>query len=261
MPTSQNMSITKGTLKTEVFAFDTIAYGKFQFRIKNLDGSFALFLQGTDTNNNWQLDVTDIDLTVTIQDSDSSNFDVGTLSYELEGIKSTSESWEKLFNGNVTVSAVGGGSSTAIVWTEGRIGRANKGIDDIDPTVDYDIVIDSVGGYYLKDDGVFTTVGEVEYETAEHFTGQKWIDGKNIYRKIIESGTIPTDSSGTVAHLITAIDNVIDIGGYAKRNAPYAVYTIPTKNIELKVDGANITITNNEPENLYLKIILYYTKS
>jgi hypothetical protein len=259
--TTQNMTVTKGTQKVEVFEFATGDYSKFQFLILNLDGSIALLMQGTSDNDNWQLEVTDLDVTATIQDSDTLALNVGTLSYEFSGLNIATGLWEKLFIGSVTVSAASGGGTTPQIWSEGRIGKVNVLIDDVDPGVNYDIVIDSLNRYYLKEDGIFTTVGEVEYSANEHYTGEKWADGKKIYRRIVTSSEIASSGTGTVAHGITGIENLINIQGYAKRNSPLAIYNLPTKNIEVKVDATNITITNSEPEALTMVVVLCYTKS
>lgn len=262
MPTTtQNMTVTKGTEKTEVFEFATSDYTKFRFQVNNLDGSVPLLLDGTVENNNWQVEITDLDCTVTIQDSDTLKFDVGAINYMLSCLNSTSGEWEKLFAGSVTVIPASGSGTTPQIWSEGRIGKVNVPIEEVDTGVNYDIIIDSANRYYLKEDGIFTTVGEVEYSSNEHYTGEKWADGKKIYRRIVTSSEISSSGTGTVAHGITGLENLINIQGYAKRSSPLALYNLPTKNIEVKLDATNITITNSEPESLIMVVVLCYTKS
>ncbi len=259
--TTQNFAITKGTEKVEVFDFSADDYSKFQFIILNSDGSIGLSLEGTSENDNWQLDVTDLDVTATIQDSDTRMLDVGSLSYSFSALNTSSGEWEKLFAGTVTVSASSGGGTTPTIWREGRLGIANKPITDLDPGVDYDIVKDSLGGYYIKKDSVFSLLGETEYETNEHLTAQKWVDGKPIYARIITSSPIASAGNASVAHGITGLENVIEIEGFGRLASPLTIYNIPTKNIEIKVDATNVTITNGEAETLTFTVVLWYTKA
>lgn len=44
------------------------------------------------------------------------------------------------------------------------------------------------------------------YDTVEHLTGAKWIDGKDIYRKVIDMGSGPNATTKSVAHSITSQD-------------------------------------------------------
>ncbi len=43
-----------------------------------------------------------------------------------------------------------------------------------------------------------------DYSTAEHLTGARWIDGKPIYRKVIDSGSLPD----TIKNINPEIDNL-----------------------------------------------------
>ena len=52
--------------------------------------------------------------------------------------------------------------------------------------------------------------GVVNYSTNEQATGQKWIDGKEIYQKTIPV-TLPNDSSGVLCNVNANIDYIIDI--------------------------------------------------
>ena len=49
--------------------------------------------------------------------------------------------------------------------------------------------------------------GLPSYFTDEIDTGMKWIDGKPIYRKVINVGALPNNSEKTIAHNISNIDN------------------------------------------------------
>ena len=50
--------------------------------------------------------------------------------------------------------------------------------------------------------------GGINYTTAEQDTGLKWIDGKTIYQKTVDVGSMPdtTPTTKFVAHGVTGID-------------------------------------------------------
>lgn len=54
-----------------------------------------------------------------------------------------------------------------------------------------------------------------KYSTTEQLTGDVWIDGKPIYRKTINTGAMPNNTSKNVAHGITGISAIVRIYGYA----------------------------------------------
>jgi len=181
MPTTtQNMTVTKGTQKVEVFEFSTGDYSKFRFQVNNPDGSVPLLLDGTDENNNWQVEITDLDCTITIQDSDTLKFNVGTINYAFSCLNSTSGEWEKLFAGTIIVSAAGGGSTEPVVYNEGRVGRVNVPISEVPEGVDWDIIVDSNGSYYKKSGTKYVSLAgglnEVTYdELVDIVTGSKLV--------------------------------------------------------------------------------------
>lgn len=55
-----------------------------------------------------------------------------------------------------------------------------------------------------------------DFTTTEKDTGQKWIDGKVIYRKTVSFGTLPNNTSKSVAHGITGIDKIISFDGHGQ---------------------------------------------
>ena len=64
-----------------------------------------------------------------------------------------------------------------------------------------------------------TLGGQVEanasYSTSEQWTGGYWIDGKKIYRKVVDCGALPNATTKTVAHGIYNIANVLSMKGWA----------------------------------------------
>lgn len=53
--------------------------------------------------------------------------------------------------------------------------------------------------------------GGVDYSLTEQDTGLKWIDGKTIYQKTIDFGTMPVGQEKDVAHNIIGLDFVVDL--------------------------------------------------
>lgn len=108
--------------------------------------------------------------------------------------------------------------------------------------------------------------------TEEQPTNQKWIDGKQIYRKVVEFGAVPV-STGNIAHGITSLDTItsyrafmrevsgstlVDITGYYT-NTPTGTTTLRTT-----ADYTNCTVINDgAPIDTYggIFFIVEYTKS
>ncbi len=53
------------------------------------------------------------------------------------------------------------------------------------------------------------------YSTTEQATGQKWIDGKEIYRKVISCGALPNATTKNTAHSISGMTKVLRMWGTA----------------------------------------------
>ena len=53
------------------------------------------------------------------------------------------------------------------------------------------------------------------YSTNETLTGQKWIDGKDVYRKVLQGGSVSAGGTTNLATGISNLDKVIDAYGFA----------------------------------------------
>lgn len=53
------------------------------------------------------------------------------------------------------------------------------------------------------------------YSTSEVKTNKVWIDGKPIYRKVVDCGALPNATTKNVAHNIANLDNLVSLKGYA----------------------------------------------
>ena len=66
---------------------------------------------------------------------------------------------------------------------------------------------------------------ERSYSTEEVNTGKKWIDGKPIYRKVIDCGALPNNANKDVAFTFSGIDMIINIKAISSSST--SIITIP----------------------------------
>jgi len=106
------------------------------------------------------------------------------------------------------------------------------------------------------------------YSTNETDTGQKWIDGKTIYRKVIDCGALP---NATTKNIPTNLSNIfiIKLQGFAYNSNAYL--TIPdiipsgtnySTKINYDYSNQQIVITAGaDRSNMNGYVILEYTKT
>ena len=108
----------------------------------------------------------------------------------------------------------------------------------------------------------------ISYSTTEKVVGT-WIDGKPIYRKVVNFGALPNATSKSVAHNISNIAMITDIRGVALNPSTNTYLTLPyatttaTQNLQLYVNLTNITANTGFNLSIYTTtyIILEYTKT
>lgn len=107
------------------------------------------------------------------------------------------------------------------------------------------------------------------YSTSEINTGKKWIDGKPIYRKVIEIGVLPNATSKSVAHGISNLGRVVQLYG-TFINSPNKWATIPWvstvaagNNVFCEVDASDVRVTTgvDRSTDTDCYVILEYTKT
>ena len=105
-----------------------------------------------------------------------------------------------------------------------------------------------------------------DYSTSETDTGKNWVDGKRIYRKVIDTGAMPNTTVKNVAHGITTIENLISISCIAYDGTSYKVWpnahTTDIYNLYILVNATNVRIESwaNESSFTVSKTVLEYTK-
>lgn len=108
--------------------------------------------------------------------------------------------------------------------------------------------------------------GEI-YSTEEVRIGT-WIDGKPLYRKVVNFGTLPNAAEKTVAHNIDNIDSICKVYGVTT-NPSAATFSIPiastvaTKSIYVFTTKTNVVVGAGSDRTEFTKtyIIIEYTKT
>lgn len=108
------------------------------------------------------------------------------------------------------------------------------------------------------------------YSTDEIDTGKTWIDGKKIYRKVVDCGALPNSTTKTVPHGISNLDWVVDLKGISEYNTGITFIILPEphpasigSSVQLYVSGDNIAIRDGSDLSGYnnTKVIIEYTKT
>lgn len=109
------------------------------------------------------------------------------------------------------------------------------------------------------------------YSTSEVDTGKTWIDGKKIYRKVVNLGSLPKNTIKTTAHGITNADRFVDIRAIAYVSNSNTHLPIPyvhsgsnmADSLGIYVNATNVAISSpNYDFSLYSGYaILEYTKT
>lgn len=104
------------------------------------------------------------------------------------------------------------------------------------------------------------------YSTEEQIIGT-WIDGKPLYRKVINVGTLPNSTSKAVAHGAANIDRIVYFKGSAYQSSGLTITlpfisTVGANMITMTVDKTNITTQAGiNRTNFTAIVILEYTKT
>lgn len=132
------------------------------------------------------------------------------------------------------------------------------------------IPVDGIIDFDGTEDEIPEGYEEVEntekYSTEETFTGKYWINGKKIYRKVYEVGTLPTAKQIKQIPLnCPEMERVLDLYGYAYNPNTGSNYTFPIIT-NTPTTTSNLTAVPNVTKqiiNLYSEITDYsiYTET
>lgn len=114
----------------------------------------------------------------------------------------------------------------------------------------------------------FTTFGDGNYSISEHDTGFTWVDGRKIYKKTINIGTLPNNETISVPHGISNLARIIKIEGNALRPSDGGMFPLPyvsgTEGLSIYVSAGYTELfigTGSDRTNMNGYITVYYVKS
>ena len=110
------------------------------------------------------------------------------------------------------------------------------------------------------------------YSTTEQNTGYTWIDGSPIYKKTVNFGALPNNTTKTVSYNISGLNRVIKIEGWAYRSSDGKSIPIPFSgivdgstgySIDTSVVSGDIRLVSQKDFSNFTEsyITLYYTKT
>ena len=106
-----------------------------------------------------------------------------------------------------------------------------------------------------------------DYSTTETLTSERWIDGKPIYKKVVNAGGFTTNTTTSVSHNISGVDQIwIDEGNSFLRNGSNSVplnQTLSSSNLSrVYVSNSNIYLYTNTDYSAYTAYVtICYTKA
>lgn len=174
-----------------------------------------------------------------------------------------------MYDGNTLISVGGGGSSitvhnsySASTTEPYSANYVNGAISGAIVSTYTDNQTSAYSTEYIND--------MMDYSTSEVNTGKKWIDGKPIYRKVLEATNVSGNSTTNINTGVTGIDKVLDYTGWGydasgdcflvnkahKNNFSYQAgfyYNKPNNRFEIE--------TGSSQSYASLYIVFEYTKS
>lgn len=106
-----------------------------------------------------------------------------------------------------------------------------------------------------------------DYSTTEQNTGRLWIDGKTIYRKHVNLGSLTNTTPKSVAHGISNLSTVVSLTGFATNGTvflplPLARYNNFASQIGLYMDTTNVVVEPGNDRTTYTGyVVIEYTKT
>lgn len=168
----------------------------------------------------------------------------------------------------VSMSKVGG-NEVFIGDTEEAPDTAKLAIDDDGmPMFSSEVVNSLSGDETAKAPSVHAVKDALSYSTSEVNTNETWINGKPIYKKVVDIGTLPNATTKQVNHDITNIDRIIKLYGVAWETGSTWTIVLPassptgSNNINLSASGTVLNIqtgTNRTDWSGY--VVVEYTKT
>lgn len=138
------------------------------------------------------------------------------------------------------------------------------------------VYIKAVDGVDISDEDTFLVtvknfvdervIRAESYSTEEVWTGGYWYDGKKIYKKVVDCGALPNNTTKNVAHNIANISWIVTYSGMASDGnewlqLPASYYS--TSAVGLSVDRTNISLRPYSNRTTYTStfVTIEYTKT
>ena len=103
---------------------------------------------------------------------------------------------------------------------------------------------------------------ERSYSTEEINTGKKWIDGKPIYRKVVNYGQLPNNTRTEISHNITNIENVIKAEIIAKNTEAFIISNYGGNTCSCYVNQTKVSVRTDTDLSSYSGVVVIeYTKN
>ena len=106
-----------------------------------------------------------------------------------------------------------------------------------------------------------------DYSTTEQATRYKWIDGKTVYRKVVDLGNLPNSTKKSVTHGINmdyciSLVGIAATGGGAGFNTLPMVSTSVSNQIILALTSTTVDVTTGSDRSSWTGVaVLEYTKN
>ena len=114
----------------------------------------------------------------------------------------------------------------------------------------------------------FATLLFGNYSLQEVDTGFVWIDGRHIYKKTVDTGTLPNTTTKTIAHNISDFDRTVrPPEGWAYRDSDKTTINVPFIGVngkcQVTVNRTNIVYATdaNMQDFINSYMTLYYLKT
>lgn len=108
------------------------------------------------------------------------------------------------------------------------------------------------------------------YSTSEVDTGAKWVDGSAIYKKTVNFGALPNNTTKAVAHGVTNLSYIIKYEALTKRTSDGIIQVMPRANVTsianqstLEFSATNISVQSVVDLSSYnvTYVTIYYVKT
>ena len=122
---------------------------------------------------------------------------------------------------------------------------------------------------YTKTTDSAVEIGDdTDYSTTEKIVGT-WIDGKPVYQKTLECGTLPNNSTKSVAHGISDLAYVVSCEGFALNPTSNTLVPLPfvstgsSRGIGVAISATNVELSTDYDRRgyTYAYVTIQYTKT